>query len=179
MTVFTLCDLYEVQRRIQRATDEGFVLAGGCVRDVLHNRGPKDFDAVLCLGTDDHAYAFEVVSNVSRSLSMAGWSSQCYMAYGINTGDPVQPGAFEEVFLACMKTKDPLGYDVDLLFSSKYTIEEHCQLHDCNVNVVWLDPFTTKGYGGNTLPASELVFRPGISQDRVDYMVNKLKAYGY
>ncbi|AZF94075.1 nucleotidyltransferase [Pectobacterium phage Clickz] len=174
-----LTDLRGIQQQIRTITGYDFVLAGGCVRDVLHGKEPKDFDAVLCLGTDDYAYAFAMVTDISAALSFMGWKSACYIAYGVNTGSEIAPGAFEETFLACMKTTSPDGLDIDLLFSRKPHIGDHCILHDCNVNMVWLDETKVDGYGGVRLPASKLEFRPGINSERVKYMKNKMSTYGY
>lgn len=171
--------LQSIQESIRRVAGYDFVLAGGCVRDVLHGKEPKDFDAVLCLGTNDYAHAFGIVSDISASLSFMGWKSCCYVAYGINTGTEIPVGAFEETFLACMKTTSPEGHDIDLLFSRKPHIADHCVLHDCNVNMVWLDDTKTSGYGGVRLPAAKLEFRPGINIERVKYMKDKLRSYGY
>lgn len=174
-----LTDLQEIQDRIRTITGCDFTLAGGCVRDVLHGKVPKDFDAILCLDSYSYSYAFSVVESISPALSRAGWSSACYIAYGINPGTVVSPGAFEETFLACMKATSPEGLDVDLLLARSPHIADHCILHDCNVNMVWLDSSKEGGYGGVRLPASKLEFRPGINPDRVKYMTNKLRAYGY
>ena len=67
-----LNDLQGIQSTIRCVTGYDFVLAGGCVRDVLHGKEPKDFDAVLCLGTNDYAHAFGIVSDISASLSFMG-----------------------------------------------------------------------------------------------------------
>ncbi len=177
-------DLIRIEHLIRLVTGYSFVLAGGCVRDVLHHKRPKDFDAVLCMGGKTHKEAFEVVTLISERLSMAGYSSRCYQAYGIGV-DPdtcapldVHADAFHLRYLACMKTTID-GYDVDLLFSTDNTIAEHVAHHDCNVNMVWLDNDNLRGYSGTTLPAERLVFRDNINPKRVEYMTAKLRDYGY
>lgn len=174
-----IAELHEIQSMLRTLTKHPFVLAGGCVRDVLHNRKPKDYDAVLCLGYDDYSCAFDTVQDISRRLSGWGIKSECYMAYGTTADNDIKPGAFEEVFLCCMKCTLPDGEDVDLLFSRKQNIADHCAMHDCNLNMVWLDDEQLFGYGGPTLPAQSLVFRPGIAKERIKYMTDKMKDYGY
>lgn len=179
-----LADLFFVQDMIQHYTEHPFILAGGCVRDVLHNKHPKDYDAVLCMGGKTHKEAFEVVRLISERLSIAGYSSRCYQAYGTGV-DPdtrapldVHADAFHLHLLACMKTTIE-GYDVDLLFSTDDTIVEHVAHIDCNVNMVWLDNDSVRGYSGTTLPAESLVFRENINPKRIQYMTDKLRDYGY
>ncbi|ANT45319.1 putative nucleotidyl transferase [Pectobacterium phage PP16] len=180
----TLQDLQAIQDKIRFATGFSFVLAGGCVRDVLYNRQPKDFDAVLCMGGSTYMEAFEVVQGISDRLSRLGYSSRCYQAYGTGVNpDTLEPldvhaDAFHLRYLACMKTNID-GYDVDLLFSTDGTIAEHVSHHDCNVNMVWLDNDNLRGYSGTTLPAERLVFRDNINPKRVQYMTDKLRDYGY
>lgn len=169
--------LHLFQEVIRAVTGYDFVLAGGCVRDVLHDKTPKDYDAILCVGSDDYSKAFAMVQEISEVLSMQGFASKCYAAYGVNnTGN--RTGAFEETFLACMKT-NIAGWDVDLLLSRKPHIADHCIMHDCNLNMVWLDAGKADGYGGVRLPAAKLEFRPGICKERVDYITEKMRGYGY
>lgn len=170
--------LHLFQGVIRAVTGYDFVLAGGCVRDVLHDKTPKDYDAILCMGSEDYGRAFEVVQELSERLSIQGIKSNCYLAYGVNLGEEVPAGAFEETFLACMKTSIA-GRDVDLLLSRKPHIADHCIMHDCNLNMVWLDADKADGYGGVRLPAAKLEFRPGICKERVDYITEKMRGYGY
>ena len=180
----TLQDLQAIQDKIQYATGFSFVLAGGCVRDVLYNRAPKDFDAVLCMGDSTYVEAFEVVQGISDRLSRLGYSSRCYQAYGTgvnpNTLEPldVHADAFHLRYLACMKTVID-GHDIDLLFSTDSHIADHVAHHDCNVNMVWLDSGALRGYNGITQPVERLEFRPNINPKRVKYMTEKLRDYGY
>lgn len=167
--------LQQMEDALSTMLGEQVHLAGGCVRDVLYNRTPKDYDAIICT-SGDYDEAFATVVRFSRILSILGFPSEVYQAYGVNNGESIRPGDFRETFLACIKTKLPFG-DVDILLSKAANMDEHIALHDCNMNMVYLDSNDPSGYAGIRQPVSCLRFRDGICQERIDYITNKVRGY--
>lgn len=168
-----LLDLLSLQDKLWRVTGRVGYLAGGCIRDTVLGFLPKDFDFVIPnpSGWEDHAEVFHRMSVISGTLSLAGIPSSVYAAYEEHTDEYTNTGNdFQDMFLGCMKVSLH-GREVDILFSKYKTIEEHIDMHDCNLNQVWLGEDGYVRRQENL--AQPLTFREGIGEERQEYMRRK------
>lgn len=163
--------LKQMHHIIRDITEEEFFIVGGAVRDTLYGFKPKDYDFVLCLGSDyGDSNAHVLIEELSRIFAVLNINTKVYQSYGVNMGEEVNPTSFQAMFYSCMKV-EMRNCQVDLLLSKANYISEHVQRHDCNMNMVWFDGSRICWeHGGNEPKVDTLVFHPDVAPKRINRM---------
>ncbi|QHJ81736.1 MAG: hypothetical protein [Caudoviricetes sp.] len=165
-----LAQVKALQDYVSTISGYPFQAAGGCVRDALWERIPKDYDMVYCPGDISDSEAFTMIAELAKTFRILGWRVAVYQAYGTRADGAVSESSFESMFFACLKIDGENLPSVDILLSKYSGLDEHISHHDCNANMVYLTP------GGEVVGCvrpTVLLFRDGIEGSRIEYMTNK------
>lgn len=102
-------------------------LAGGCVRDLIHNKVPRDWD-VLLWGID-----LCELEDIVESLRRVGWRVTQVHGLGYGGGEP---DGSERVHSVVEMARGSAELDL-ILYGQNYQTLESCLLaHDFNINAV-------------------------------------------
>lgn len=160
--------LREVHNMIHDLTGIEGTLVGGCARDTLMCKVPKDYDYAI-YGPYDEQEAFQLLTDISVRLSVLGIKSAIHASYGLgkyatnNVNDKwLGHLAFEHY-----------GTKVDVLIAA-HKLSKLLALFDCNMNRVYYSHKQDCVVG--TIPYV-LEFRSGVTAERSSYMRAKFNAY--
>lgn len=106
-------------------------LVGGCVRDILLNKNPKDFDVVTNIPIENVITEF---SNNGWKVSEAG--KQFLVCIISKNGNSIEIANFRND-LTYIDGRRPEGIEIG-------TIEEDANRRDTTINALYLDPYTSE-----------------------------------
>lgn len=126
---------------------EDAAFAGGCIRDSLCGRVPKDYDFLIpCSAEANEAlifdYGVDFLQYLSAELQELGNAPRLnvYMAYGQDDGQPIdENNDFQKRLYMAANLDDVFGYPIDFLFNRELSILSAVQTFDNTMNMLWLD----------------------------------------
>ena len=125
--------------------EDGY-FAGGCIRDVLRGRDPKDFDLLIPCNseaTEQSVYgsASSFMQWLYQDLNSLGYAPtlEIYHAYGQTSQNVDKFNDFNERLFMAGTITDVAGHSVDLLFSRYGNISDAVSTFDTTMNHLWLD----------------------------------------
>lgn len=160
--------LREIHSMIHDLTGIEGTLVGGCARDTLMGKAPRDYDYAI-YGPDDEREAFRLLANISARLSAFGIKSVIKAAYGF--GEYVTNN-FNDKWLGHLAFEHQ-GTKVDVLITA-HKRSKLLALFDCNMNRVYYSHKHDCVVG--TIP-DVLEFRNEVTPERSSYMRAKFNAY--
>ena len=113
------------------SSDKKSYLVGGCVRDILLNKNPKDFDVVTNIPIENVITEF---SNNGWKVSEAG--KQFLVCIISKNGNSIEIANFRND-LTYIDGRRPEGVEIG-------TIEEDANRRDTTINALYLDPYTSE-----------------------------------
>ena len=148
-------------------------LVGGAVRDSLHGVQPKDYDVAVWVDTDTNKRFSWVCDQLGETIAhnlRQGLHSALTPCSPVTSNYSCSQDNFSDKWSATFKLNIQ-GLNVDILVSTKASLESIIREFDCNLNQVSYDgSVVTEHYGANPPSNGFKLLKDNVCPERTERM---------